>query len=194
MKNFKITRKLNEENAITLVALTVTIIILIILSVISIAVLKQVGLFDKANQAKQKSENAQKEENVILSEYENKIDEIVKQGSRNSQEISLVYRKDFKFNEENVDVEKSKLTLVQYGKVTTITGTITLSSTSYGGQYLYLENLPRPVSKMYFVVTDENAQKINILIDKDGKMYNYWSGLTINQGKEIRLSMTYISE
>ena len=47
---------------------------------------------------------------------------------------------------------------------------------------------------MYFVVTDENSQKINILIDKDGKMYNYWSGLTINQGKEIRLSMTYISE
>ena len=194
MKNFKITRKLNEENAITLVALTVTIIILLILSGISIAALKQVGLFDKANQAKQKNENAQKEENAILGDYENKIDKIVKQGSRNSQEISLAYKNNFKFNEENVDVEKSKLTLAQYGNVTTITGTITLSSTSYNGQYLYLENLPRPVSKMYFVVTDENAQKINILIDKDGKMYNYWSGLTINQGKEIRLSMTYISE
>ena len=172
----------------------ITIIILLILAGISIATLKQVGLFDKANQAKQKSENAQKEENVILSEYENKIDEIVKQGSRNSQEISLEYKNNFKFNEENIDAEKSKLTLAQYGNVATITGTIILSSTSNNGKYLYLENLPRPVSEMYFVVTDENAQKINILIDKYGKMYNYWSGLTVNQGKEIRLSMTYISE
>ena len=91
MKKFKITREINEENAITLVALTVTIIILLILSGISIAALKQVGLFDKANQAKQKNENAQKEENAILGDYENKIDEIVKQGSRNSQEISLTW-------------------------------------------------------------------------------------------------------
>ncbi len=185
---------LENKKGITLIALIITIIILLILAGISIATLKHVGLFDKANQAKQKSENAQKEENVILGDYENKIDEIVKQGSRNSQEISLEYKKNFKFNEENVDAEKSKLTLAQYGNVATITGTITLSSTSNNGKYLYLENLPRPVSEMYFVVTDENAQKINILIDKDGKMYNYWSGLTVNQGKEIRLSMTYISE
>ena len=46
-----------------------------------------------------------------------------------------------------------------------LTETIILSSTSNNGKYLYLENLPRPVSEMYFVVTDENAQKINILIE-----------------------------
>ena len=94
MKRFRV-KKIKNEKAITLVVLIVTIIILLILAGISIAALKQVGLFDKANQAKQKN---------------------------------------------------------------------------------------------------ENAQKINILIDKDGKMYNYWSGLTVNQGKGIRFSMTYISE
>lgn len=185
---------IKKKDGITLVALVITIVVLLILAGISIAALTQTGLFDKVKQAKQKSKNAQKEENTILGDYENKIDEIVKQGSRNSQEISLEYKNNFKFNEENVDTEKSELTLAQYGNVTTITGKVTLSNTSYNGKYLYIENLPKPINEMYFVVTDENAQKINILIDKNGKMYNYWSGITVNQGKEIRFSMTYICE
>lgn len=64
------------QKGITLVALVITIIILLILAGISIASLTQTGLFGKAKDAKQKSENAQVEENAILENYMAQIDEI----------------------------------------------------------------------------------------------------------------------
>lgn len=66
----------NEQKGITLVALVITIIILLILAGISIASLTQTGLFEKAKDAKQKSENAQVKENEILENYLAQIDEI----------------------------------------------------------------------------------------------------------------------
>ena len=68
MKNIK---------GITLVTLVITIIILLILAGISIQVITQTNLFDKANQAKNAMENAQNKENAILGDYENKILESV---------------------------------------------------------------------------------------------------------------------
>ena len=62
-------RKINNQKGITLVALVITIIILLILSGISIASLTQTGLFAKAQQAKQESENAQANEDATLAEY-----------------------------------------------------------------------------------------------------------------------------
>ena len=59
-------RKLKKQNGITLVALVITIIILLILAGISIASLTQKGLLGKIQEAKQKTENAQAEENEIL--------------------------------------------------------------------------------------------------------------------------------
>ena len=64
------------QKGITLVALVITIIILLILAGISIASLTQTGLFEKAKDAKQKSENAQAEENATLENYIAQIDEI----------------------------------------------------------------------------------------------------------------------
>lgn len=46
---------MKENKGITLVALVVTIIILLILSGISIMVLTQTGIFEKAKEAKEKS-------------------------------------------------------------------------------------------------------------------------------------------
>ena len=66
----------NEQKGITLVALVITIIILLILAGISIASLTQTGLFEKTKDAKQKSENAQAEENATLENYMAQIDEI----------------------------------------------------------------------------------------------------------------------
>lgn len=63
-----------EQKGITLVALVITIIILLILAGISIATLSGSGLFGKAKQAQQKSENAQGIENNTLVEYENWMD------------------------------------------------------------------------------------------------------------------------
>lgn len=65
-----------EDKGITLIALIVTIVILLILASISILALTRTGLFKKATQAKQKTENAQELENSILNEYESQIKEL----------------------------------------------------------------------------------------------------------------------
>ena len=65
-----------KNNGITLVALVITIVILLILAGISISTLTNTGIFQKSKDAKQKTENAQKEEDRLISEYEK---EIVKQ-------------------------------------------------------------------------------------------------------------------
>ena len=66
---------MKKNSGITLVALVITIIILLILAGISIQALTQTNLFNQAKQAKNATENSQKEENKILSEY---IDEMNK--------------------------------------------------------------------------------------------------------------------
>ena len=68
-------KELKKEYGITLVALVITIILLLILAGISIQTLAQTNLFNQAKQAKNATENAQKEENKILSEYIDKTNE-----------------------------------------------------------------------------------------------------------------------
>lgn len=62
---------MKEQKGITLVALVITIIILIILAGISIASLSGSGLFGRAQEAKNASDNAMVNENTTLNEYEN---------------------------------------------------------------------------------------------------------------------------
>ena len=64
-----------EEKAITLVVLVITIVILLILAGISISALTNTGLFGKAKEAKEKTQNAEKEQNKILGEYEHALDQ-----------------------------------------------------------------------------------------------------------------------
>lgn len=68
-------KKVENEKGITLVALVITIIILLILAGISISALTNTGIFQKAKDAKQSSENAEKEQNKILDEYETALDQ-----------------------------------------------------------------------------------------------------------------------
>ena len=187
-------RQKKNESGITLVALVITIIILLILAGIAIVTLTQTGLFENAKQAKNAMKNAQNTENNTLLEYEGKIDEIVEKSSRENNKISVEYKNNFKFNKEYVNAEESPITVAQYGNVVTVTGVIKLSAQNDNGCFLYLEDLPNPIEELYFVATDQNAQKINFMIDKNGQMYNFWSGNTINQGKQIRFSITYICE
>lgn len=63
-------KKLKNKNGITLVALVITIIILLILAGILISSLTKKGIFQKANEAKQKSEEAEANQTRILNEYE----------------------------------------------------------------------------------------------------------------------------
>ena len=68
---------MKTQNGITLVALVITIIILLILAGISIASLTQTGLFNKAQEAKNATENATVLENTRLQEYENAFDQYI---------------------------------------------------------------------------------------------------------------------
>ena len=65
------------QKGITLVALVITIIILLILAGITISSLTQTSLFTKANEAKEKTEDAKLRENTILNEFAEGIDEKV---------------------------------------------------------------------------------------------------------------------
>ena len=66
---------LKKNKGITLVALVITIVILLILAGISISALTNTGIFQKAKDAKSASENAEKEQNKILDEYETELDQ-----------------------------------------------------------------------------------------------------------------------
>lgn len=66
---------MNNQKGITLVALVITIIILLILAGISISQLVGSGLFEKAKQAADKTEDSQNLENSILGDYESSINE-----------------------------------------------------------------------------------------------------------------------
>lgn len=70
--------KLKKQNAITLVALVITIVILLILAGISISALTNTGIFAKAKDAKNASENAELEQNTRLDEYENELDKYIR--------------------------------------------------------------------------------------------------------------------
>ena len=73
--------KSKESKGITLVALVITIIILLILAGISISSLTNTGIFEKAKEAKNKSENAELEENKKLDEFEKEIDKYLPDGN-----------------------------------------------------------------------------------------------------------------
>lgn len=68
-------KKIVNEKGITLVALVITIVILLILAGISISALTNTNIFEKAEEAKSKSEAAEIEQNQILDSYESEINQ-----------------------------------------------------------------------------------------------------------------------
>ena len=67
----------NKERGITLVALVITIIILLILATISIQSLTNTGLFAKAQEAKEKTKNAEENQAKTLNEYEDELNKYI---------------------------------------------------------------------------------------------------------------------
>ena len=69
-------KKFRETKAITLIALVITIIVLLILAGVTIATLTgDNGILTRATEAKNKTEQAQKDEENILNSYEDKLNE-----------------------------------------------------------------------------------------------------------------------
>ena len=72
--------KLREKQGITLIALVVTIVVLLILAGVSIAMLTgDNGVLTQAQNAKNRTEEAQREEENILTGYENYINSATNQ-------------------------------------------------------------------------------------------------------------------
>ena len=67
----------NKDRGITLVALVITIIILLILATISIQSLTNTGLFQKAQEAKEKTQNAEENQSKTLNEYEDELNKYI---------------------------------------------------------------------------------------------------------------------
>ena len=72
-----LSKKIKTNNGITLVALVITIIILLILATISIQSLTNTGLFKKANEAKEKTQNAAENQAITLNEYEDELNKYI---------------------------------------------------------------------------------------------------------------------
>ena len=70
--------KNRENKGITLVALIVTIVILLILAGISISTLTNTRIFEKVQEEKRKKEEAELKQNIKLEEYENELDEHIR--------------------------------------------------------------------------------------------------------------------
>ena len=68
---------LKKNKGITLVALVITIVILLILAGISISALTNTGIFGKAIQSKEKSEESQEEEIIKLALYSKALNKYV---------------------------------------------------------------------------------------------------------------------
>ena len=106
----------NKNKGITLVALVVTIVVLLILAEISISALTNTGIFQKAKDAKQKSANAELDQNTKLDSYEEEISNYlpqdVKQAIKKGKPLSTDK------NTEIVDEKGNKIVIPAGFKVT----------------------------------------------------------------------------
>ena len=90
---------MKNQKGITLVALVVTIVILLILAGISISTLTNTGIFEKARDAREKSEVAEKQQSETLDSYEKELN---KYTSDNLEEnIGVKFEKNIELHDKN---------------------------------------------------------------------------------------------
>lgn len=130
-------KKNQKDTGITLVALVITIIILLILAGISVSALTNTGLFNKAKEARQKSENAQILENSTLAKYENTIESIDNNTRQASGSLQLDYAKAIDISsyisEDNkYIIPDNGFLVVQYNEInTTVTHAVNVHISDY---------------------------------------------------------------
>ena len=109
----------NKNKGITLVALVITIIILLILAGISISALTNTGIFQRAKDAKQKSADAELDQNTKLDSYENEIDNYLpKQNNNKTVEQAKEKVLSTEKNIELVDAKENKIVIPAGFKIT----------------------------------------------------------------------------
>ena len=152
----------NKNKGITLVALVVTIVVLLILAGISISALTNTGIFQKAKDAKQKSANAELDQNTKLDSYEEEISNYlpqdVKQAIKKGKPLSTDK------NTEIVDEKGNKIVIPAgfkvTGEATTVDKGIVIedatSGATVGSQFVWV-----PVGKITKADGTETEIKLN---------------------------------
>ena len=167
-------RKIKNQKGITLVALVITIIILSILATISIQSLTNTGLFSKAQEAKEKMQNAEENQAKMLNEYEDELNKYISgtvketfKGTTVADAIQYgdVLNKDY--NTELHDAYGNKIVVPAGFKITNDATTVdkgiviedVTSGATAGSQFVWV-----PVGKIYTDTTrtDANSKTINL--------------------------------
>ena len=78
---------IGRKQGITLIALVITIIILLILAGITISALTNQGLLKNAKEATNRTENAQKEEQELLNQYEDELNNYLSQNDKKEEKL-----------------------------------------------------------------------------------------------------------
>ena len=155
-----------NSKGITLVALVITIIILLILAGISISALTNTGIFGKAKDAKQKSADAELDQNTKLDSYENEIDNYLpKQNSNKTVEQAKEKVLSTEKNTELVDAKENKIVIPAgckiIGDATTVDKGIVIedatSGATAGSQFVWV-----PVGE----ITKADGTTVNIKLNR----------------------------
>lgn len=196
-----------QNKGITLITLIITIIVLLILAGVTInMVLGENGLFGKAKTSVAKHENAQKNENTALTEYETEIDNaretitITKEDLNNlidekikakdvTSEYSIVY------NTSVIDTTKnSNCTIIRSGNTINLTIWLyTSNNINRSSRTELISGLPRPKMVCNFTGIVDGAFKQRIELKNDGVLNSCFDVAgTISAGSLIYGTFTYI--
>lgn len=108
----EIVKSIKKQKGITLVALVITIIVLILLAVVSINIMKNTGLIEKAELAKEEHRASAIQEQLDLLKNEQ---EIAKQNNETEPSINELINR---LQEQKLITEEEKNTIMQTGKIT----------------------------------------------------------------------------
>ena len=167
-------RKIKNQKGITLVALVITIIILLILATISIQSLTNTGLFSKAQEAKEKMQNAEENQAKMLNEYEDELNKYisgtVKETFKGTTVADAIQYGDVLNKDDNTELHDAygnKIVVPAGFKITNDATTVdkgiviedVTSGATAGSQFVWV-----PVGKIYTDTTrtDANSKTINL--------------------------------
>ena len=176
-------KKIKQQNAITLVALVITIIILLILAGISISALTNQGLFAKAEDAKREAEIANIKEKVSLDIYEKQLEPPL--GSITKEQLKEILNKYFKDVPETLPDDLSTLTLTtkkEYGNYSIKVSDVYSSGTSEDTRTLLADgswnsrknvNSPKLMEGMTGIYWDASGNEVEVTVDNQDNWYDY---------------------
>ena len=157
-----------KQNGITLVALVITIIVLLLLAVVSINIVQNSGLIEKAKLAKEEHRASAIQEQIDLFKNEQ---EIAKQNNETEPSINELIDK---LQEQKLITSEEKSTIMQTGKIKIRTKEIQFKEVPLN--YKKIEYLESTKEREYI----DTGLKIsnNTKIEIKGKQYNDGSSLT----------------